>query len=80
MDLHPDFRSAGTYSKYSGIDDKIDDLHFYTTYIKFGIGRATMMLLKSLEMDIYQLKRKINQKYDENSQKIFLGNNEIFKF
>jgi N-acetyl sugar amidotransferase len=35
------FRSQGTYSKYSGIDDKIDDLHFYTTYIKFGIGRAT---------------------------------------
>ena len=35
------FRTQGTYSKYSGIDDKIDDLHFYTTYIKFGIGRAT---------------------------------------
>lgn len=35
------FRSQGTYSKYNSIDDKIDDLHFYTTYIKFGIGRAT---------------------------------------
>ena len=35
------FRSQGTFSKYSSIDDKIDDLHFYTTYIKFGIGRAT---------------------------------------
>ena len=23
------------------IDDKIDDLHYYTTFIKFGIGRAT---------------------------------------
>ncbi|WP_438426169.1 N-acetyl sugar amidotransferase [Aquimarina macrocephali] len=34
-------RTQGTYSKYSGIDDKIDDLHFYTTFIKFGIGRAT---------------------------------------
>lgn len=34
-------RTQGTFSKYSGIDDKIDDLHFYTTYIKFGIGRAT---------------------------------------
>ncbi len=34
-------RTAGTYSKYSGIDDKIDDLHYYTTFIKFGIGRAT---------------------------------------
>jgi N-acetyl sugar amidotransferase len=34
-------RTVGTYSKYSSIDDKIDDLHYYTTYIKFGIGRAT---------------------------------------
>jgi N-acetyl sugar amidotransferase len=35
------FRTQGSYSKYSGIDDKIDDLHFYTTFIKFGIGRAS---------------------------------------
>ena len=35
------FRTQGTYSKYNSIDDKIDDLHYYTTYIKFGVGRAT---------------------------------------
>ena len=35
------FRTQGTYSKYNSIDDKIDDLHYYTTLIKFGIGRAT---------------------------------------
>ncbi|MDB4424337.1 ATP-grasp domain-containing protein, partial [Akkermansiaceae bacterium] len=34
-------RSQGTFSKYSSIDDKIDDLHFYTTFLKFGIGRAS---------------------------------------
>jgi len=34
-------RTAGTYSKYNSIDDKIDDFHYYTTGIKFGIGRAT---------------------------------------
>ncbi len=34
-------RTPGTYSKYNSIDDKIDDMHYYTTYIKFGIGRAT---------------------------------------
>ena len=39
--LKPDHLEQGTYSKYSSIDDKIDDLHYYTTYIKFGIGRAT---------------------------------------
>ena len=34
-------RTAGTYSKYNSIDDKIDDFHYYTTGVKFGIGRAT---------------------------------------
>ena len=34
-------RTPGTYSKYNSIDDRIDDLHYYTTYIKFGIGRTT---------------------------------------
>ena len=35
------FRSEGTYSKYNSIDDNIDNLHYYTTWIKFGIGRAS---------------------------------------
>lgn len=34
-------RTPGTYSKYNSIDDKIDDFHYFTTFIKFGIGRAT---------------------------------------
>jgi len=34
-------RSEGTYSKYQSLDDKIDGFHYYTTYIKFGVGRAT---------------------------------------
>ena len=34
-------RTEGTYSKYSSLDDKIDNFHYYTTFIKFGIGRAT---------------------------------------
>ena len=34
-------RTEGTYSKYSSIDDKVDNFHYYTTLIKFGIGRAT---------------------------------------
>lgn len=34
-------RTPGTYSKYNSLDDKIDDLHYWTTYVKFGIGRAT---------------------------------------
>jgi hypothetical protein len=35
------FRTEGTYSKYNNLDDKIDGFHYYTIYIKFGIGRAT---------------------------------------
>ena len=35
------FRTEGTYSKYNSIDDKIDDLHYYTTWIKFALGRAS---------------------------------------
>jgi hypothetical protein len=34
-------RTPGTYSKYNSIDDRIDDFHYYTTFIKYGIGRAT---------------------------------------
>lgn len=34
-------RTEGSYSKYSSIDDKIDPFHYYTTLVKFGIGRAT---------------------------------------
>ena len=34
-------RTQGSYSKYSSIDDKVDPFHYYTTLIKFGLGRAT---------------------------------------
>ncbi len=34
-------RTEGTYSKYNSLDDKYDGLHYYTSYIKFGLGRAS---------------------------------------
>ena len=34
-------RNEGTYSKYQSIDDKLDGMHFYMKYIKFGFARAT---------------------------------------
>ena len=34
-------RTEGSYSKYSSIDDKVDPFHYFTTLIKFGLGRAT---------------------------------------
>ncbi len=38
---NPSGRSEGTYSKYASLDDKLDGLHYYLAFIKFGIGRAT---------------------------------------
>jgi hypothetical protein len=34
-------RTEGSYSKYSSIDDKVDPFHYFTTLIKFGLGRAS---------------------------------------
>ena len=34
-------RTEGSYSKYSSIDDKMDTLHYFTSFIKFGLGRAS---------------------------------------
>ncbi len=34
-------RTEGTYSKYSSLDDRIDGFHYYTSYIKFGLGRTS---------------------------------------
>ena len=33
--------SESTYNKYASLDDHTDPIHFYLSYIKFGIGRAT---------------------------------------
>lgn len=44
-------RTEGTYSKYSSIDDRIDMFHYYTTLIKFGIGRATYDAAQEIRND-----------------------------
>ena len=60
------FRTQGTYSKYNSIDDKIDDLHYYTTYIKFGIGRATYDVSQEIRNDHLSIEegKKLIKKYD----------------
>jgi len=35
------YRTQGTYSKYRSIDDKIDDLNYYCSFIKYGLGRCS---------------------------------------
>ncbi len=44
-------RTEGSYSKYSSIDDKIDPFHYYTTLIKFGLGRASYDAAQEIRND-----------------------------
>ena len=48
------------------IDDKIDDLHFYTTFIKFGIGRASYDVFQEIRNDHLTIDegKKLIKKYD----------------
>ena len=74
------FRTQGTYSKYNSIDDKIDDLHFYTTYIKFGIGRATYDVSQEIRNDHLDTEegKKLIEKYDGEFPDRYLD--EILKY
>lgn len=73
-------RTAGTYSKYNGIDDKVDDFHFYTTYIKFGIGRATYDAAQEIRNDEISREEGVAlvRKYDGEFPERFAA--EIFNY
>ena len=59
-------RSEGTYSTYSSLDDKIDGFHYYTTFIKYGIGRATYDASQEIRNHHISRQEAINvvRKYD----------------
>ena len=62
-----DQRTEGTFSRYTSFDDKIDPLHYYTTLIKFGIGRATYDVayeIRTKKLDINE-GRMLIKKYEE---------------
>jgi len=71
-------RTEGTYSKYSSIDDQIDIFHYYTTLIKFGIGRATYDAAQEIRNEKItreeglQLVRKYDQEFPKKYFKEFL--------
>jgi len=73
-------RTPGTYSKYNSIDDKIDDFHYYTTFVKFGIGRATYDAAQEIRND--EINRDegvlLVKKYDGEFPERFAD--EIFKY
>ncbi len=67
-------RTQGSYSRYAGIDDKIDWFHYYTTMIKFGIGRATYDAVQEIRNQKITREEGVNlvRKYDtEFPQKYF---------
>lgn len=66
-------RTPGTYSKYSSIDDKIDMFHYYTTLIKFGIGRATYDAAQEVRNGKITREEAVHlvQKYDQEFPKKF---------
>tara|TARA_B100001057_G_scaffold192201_2_gene193163 strand:+ start:1763 stop:2962 length:1200 start_codon:yes stop_codon:yes gene_type:complete len=44
-------RTTGSYSKYSGLDDKLEWLHYYMMFIKYGMGRATADAAQEVRTD-----------------------------
>ncbi len=74
------FRTQGTYSKYNSIDDKIDDLHYYTTYIKFGIGRATYDVSQEIRNEHLDTEegKKLIAKYDGEFPNFYI--NEVLNY
>ena len=41
FETNPEGRSEGTYTKHVSLDDKADGFHFYLSYMKFGMCRAS---------------------------------------
>lgn len=78
-------RTEGSYSKYSSIDDKIDPFHYYTTLIKFGIGRATYDAAQEIRNrkitreEGVTLVRKFDQEFPQKYFKEFLEYIEIIE-
>ncbi|RXK55713.1 N-acetyl sugar amidotransferase [Oleiharenicola lentus] len=60
-------RTEGTYSKYSSIDDQIDMFHYFTTLVKFGIGRATYDAAQEIRNHKITREEGVNlvRKYDQ---------------
>ena len=82
-------RTEGTYSKYSSIDDQIDMFHYYTSLIKFGIGRATYDAAQEIRngkitrQEGVQLVKKYDQEFPQKYFKQFLEyinvNEDLFR-
>jgi len=75
-----DKRKDGSYSKYAGIDDMLEDLHFFMQYIKFGMGRCTWDSAQEIRTGKLERGEAISliRKFDHEPPKEFL--NEILEY
>ena len=73
-------RTAGTYSKYASLDDKMDDLYFYTYFQKFGFGRTTADVAQEIRNGDLNLKEgaRLIKKFDGEYPSRF--DKEIFEY
>ena len=76
---NPD-RTQGSYSRYAGIDDVIDWLHYYMTFVKFGIGRATYDAVQEVRNQKITREEAVSlvQKYDHEFPSRYL--NEFLEY
>ena len=67
-------RRDGSYGKYAGIDDKMEDLHYYMQLIKFGMGRATWDAAQEIRTNRITREEGVAlvKKYDHEKPKTFL--------
>ena len=67
-------RKDGSFAKYAGIDDVIEDLHYYMQLIKFGMGRCTWDAAQEVRTGKLEREEAIAlvRKYDQEPPKEFL--------
>ena len=75
-----DKRRDGSFTRYSGLDDMLEDLHYYMQFIKFGMGRCTWDTAQEIRTGHLERDEGVDlvTNYDSEPPKQFF--NEILKY
>jgi N-acetyl sugar amidotransferase len=67
-------RSEGTYTNFASLDDKLDGIHYYMMFVKFGIGRTTSDAAHQIRDGIISRDEGVDlvQKYDGEFPNLYL--------
>jgi N-acetyl sugar amidotransferase len=73
-------RRDGSFSRYAGLDDVMEDLHYYMQVIKFGMGRCTWDAAQEVRSGRLERDEAVQlvRKYDQEAPKQFI--NEILSY